>query len=78
MERFENGRRGAADGGFERGEQELIGAHRPRKGVAGHALNPFLLPEDEPGLRATHEFVAAREHEICPLLEGFGEGRFVR
>ena len=78
VKRFKHGRRGSSDGSLERGEQEFIGAHRPREGVASHALNPLFLSKDEPRLWASHEFIAAREDEISALFKGLGEGRFVR
>ena len=63
---------------FERGQPDLVEAQRALERVLGEAGDEIGAADDEPGLRATKQFVAAERDEIGTLRQRFGDGRLVR
>ena len=55
-----NGGFGAAQGGFESGERQLVDAHRAGHRVAADAFHGVGVAENEPRLRPAEQLVAAR------------------
>src|SRR5438067_3636825 len=65
-----------AQGGLERGQRELVDAHRPRERVARHLPDRLLASEDDPRLWSPEQLVA-RERDHVAVLDGFRDGWFV-
>lgn len=68
----------AGCGGFLEGDEgEAVAAEGAEEGVALEGLDEGGTAEDETGLRAAEEFIAAGADEVGSSGEGFGGGWFV-
>ena len=66
-----------AEGQRHRGHRQLVRSHRPRERVAPHPGDEVGPPDDEPGLRAADELVAAERHEVGAGRQPLGGERLV-
>ena len=63
---------------FERGQAGLVETQGALQRVAGELLDEVGAPDDEPGLRAAQQFVAAEGDEIGSLVQRLRYRRLVR
>ena len=67
-----------AQGGGDAGQAGLVGAHRAGQGVARDVADEGALADDDPGLRAAEELVAAEEGHRRAVAQALGHHRLVR
>ena len=63
---------------FERGQPDLVEPQRALQRVSGEPCDEIGAADDEPGLRAAQQFVAAEGDEIGARRQRLGDGRLVR
>ena len=63
---------------LERRQPDLVEPQRALQRVAGEPRDQLGAADDEPGLRAAEQFVAAEGDEVGALRQRFGDGRLVR
>ena len=64
-------------GAFERGEVELVDAQRALQRMAAQLLDQVCASDDDAGLRAAEQLVAAEADEVGAVGERAARGRFV-
>ena len=62
---------------FERGVGQLVNAERAHQGVSPERLDQRRASDEDPGLRAAEQLVAAEAHEIAPRGERRSHHRLV-
>ena len=62
---------------FERRQAELVDPQRTVQGMAAQAVDEVGAADDDPGLRASEELVAAEADEVGTVRERAARGRFV-